>query len=157
MHLSHPSMFRLEGPPRSFFGETHVVVSVWKEAAVWHAEYSILSKRPAEHLVQTQLSFDVTDYPAELPEVDEAQMEGEALNQAEIDLRLEMERLAQVQGREDLAYSPIVLVRETITPVTLWTHSVYPLKFVDMASGTKSPRLKPYLKMVMSLSRLKPT
>lgn len=150
-------MFRLEGAPRLFFGETHVVISVWKDAAVWHAEYNILSKRPPEHLVQTQLSFDITNYPAELPAVDEVQMEGEALNQAEIDLRLELEQRALAQGREDLAYSPIMLVRETITPVTLWTRSMYPLKFLDMAAGTKSPRLKPYLKMVMSLSRLKPT
>jgi hypothetical protein len=155
MHLSHPSMFRLEGPPRSFFGETHVVISVWKEASVWHAEHNILSKRPAEHLVQKQLSFDVINYPPELPAVDEAQMEGEALNQAEIDLRLELEHLAHVQGNDDLAYSPILLVRETITPVTLWVRSVYKHKFKDMANGTKSPKLKPYFMMVMSLSHLK--
>jgi hypothetical protein len=149
-------MFRLEGLPRLFFGETHVVISVWKEGSVWNAEYSILTKRPAEHLVQNQLSFDVANYPQELPAVDEAQMEGEALNQAEIDLRLELEQLAMAQGRDDLAYSPILFVRETITPVTLWVRSVYPLKFQDMAGNTKSPKLKPYLQMVMSLKRLKP-
>lgn len=151
MQLSHPSMFRLEGAPRLFFGETHVVISVWKEGSVWNAEYSILTKRPAEHLVQKHFPFDVTDYPPELPEVDEAQMEGEALNQAEIDLRLVLERLAKERGKDDLAYEPILLVRENITPVTLWLRSVYPVKFLDMASGTTSPKLKRYLEMVKSL------
>lgn len=144
-------MFRLEGPARLFFGETHVVISVWKDKSVWHAEYSILTKRPAEHLVQKQFSFDVANYPPELPEVDEAQMEGEALNQAEIDLRLELEQLAKARGKDDLAYETILLARVNITPVTLWIRSVYPLKFPDMANGTTSPKLKPYLQKVMSL------
>lgn len=155
MTLTHPSMFRLEGPPRALFGETHVVISVWKVASVWHGEYNILSKRPHEHLVQKQCFFDVTNYPPELPAFDEAEMEGLALNQAENDLSLELERHAREQGNEDLAYSPILLVRETITPVTLWGRSVYRYKFKDMADGTMSPNLKCYLQMVMSLLHLK--
>lgn len=154
--MNHPSMFRLAGLPPRFFGETHVVISVWREGKTWNSEYSILSTWPAEHLIQCFIAFDTTDYPPELPAVDAAFMEGEALQQAKTDIGLELEKRALEANKEDLAYLPVHLERETITPVSLWTRSIYPHKFIDMAQGTKSPDLRRYLQMVMSMSRARP-
>ncbi|MCU4120055.1 hypothetical protein N8A90_13280 [Variovorax sp. N23] len=148
-------MFRLVGVPHRFFGETHIIVSVWREGSVWKAEYSILSKRPAEHLEQCVIDFDVNGYPTELPPVDAPFMKGEALRQAQNDLILELEKRATEAGREDLAYMPLDLEPEAITPVTLWARSAYPQKFVDMYNGTKSQDLKRYLQIVMSMARFK--
>jgi hypothetical protein len=156
MSLKPPSMFNLVGLPNGVFGETHVIVSVWpQDAAIWAAEYSILIRSPAEHLIQEVVTFDTTGYPAELPPIDEAYMEAEALRQAEIDLILELEKRAQFDGRGDLAFLPIRLERANITPVTLWVRKAYPAKFTDMMNNTKSTGLRTYLKAVASLTRLK--
>jgi len=153
--INPPSMFQLAGVPPGFFGETHVVISVWSDASIWNAEYSILSKRPAESLIQKSVTFDVSSYPSELPPVDKAFMEAEALSQAKIDLILELEQRAKAAGREDLAYLPIELQPEPNTPVTLWVHDIYPEKFRAMFDGTASPSLKRYLQLVMSIGRIK--
>lgn len=155
--MKHPTMFRLAGAPHRLFGETHVVVSVWAEGPVWNAEYSILTKRPAEQLEQRLIEFDVTNYPSELPAVDAAFMEDEAIRQAILDLGLELEKRALDAGREDLAYLPLELERETITPVTLWMRQAYPQAFRKMFDGTKSQDLQRYLKIVMSMTVFRPS
>jgi len=153
--MNKPSMFRLVGMPYRFFGETHVVISVWREQETWMAEYSILSNRPQEHLVQCVIDFDTSGYPSELPPVDDAFMEAEALQQAKVGLTLELENRALAAGREDLAYMPIELERESLSPMSLWVRNAYPAKFADMAAGTKSSVLKNFLQVVMSMRRLK--
>lgn len=148
-------MFRIVSHHHRFIGEAHVIISVWNEGKTWKAEYNILTKRPVEHLAQCVIDFDTTDYPPELPTVDATFMETEALQQAKIDIGLELENRALGTDQEDVAHLPVELERETITPVTLWVRDLYPSKFIDMAEGTKSPDLRRYLKMVMSTSRLR--
>lgn len=153
--MKKPSMYRLVGMPYRFFGETHVVISVWAERETWFAEYSILSKRPNEHLMQSVIDVDTAGFPTELPPVDAAFMEAEALQQAKIDLTLELERRALTAGREDLAYLPIDLEPESMSPMSLWMRNVYPAKFLDMASGTKSTALRGFLQVVMRTRKLR--
>jgi hypothetical protein len=107
--MNHPSMFRLVGISRRFFGETHVVISVWRDGTTWKTEYNILTRRPAEHLKQDVFMFDIVDYPAELPPVDAASMKGDGLQQAEMYLGLELEQLAMETNQEDFAYSRFIL------------------------------------------------
>ncbi len=156
MSLVKPSTFRAVGLPPAFFREAYVVVSVWQPATtIWMAEYHILTKRPHEHLDWCVIDFDTTTYPAVLGIIDAAFMEDEALRQAQLDLVLELENLATASNRPELAYLPIALQRANITPVTLWVRNVFPVKFHDMMTVTKSPDLKNYLTVVMSMKKLR--
>ncbi|ONC78607.1 hypothetical protein AQ920_24075 [Burkholderia pseudomallei] len=121
------------------------------------AEYNILTTRPQENLDSCVVAFDVTNYPPELEPIDETYMEAEAARQAQIDLELELEKRAPIVGRPEVAYLPITLQRTKISPVTLWVRNLFPTKFADMASQTKSSDLKNYLRMVMGLQKLKAT
>jgi hypothetical protein len=68
---------------------------------------------------------------------------------------LDLEARALAAGQPSLAYLPITLNRSKLTPMTLWWRNVFPNKFLDMASATKSPDLRAYLRVVMGASRLR--
>jgi hypothetical protein len=155
MTLTKPSTFTVQGLPPSIFRETYVVISVWKESTTWMAEYHILSKQPQEHLVTGLVEFDMKNYPPELDPIDAAYMEGEALRQAEIDLILALESRAVAAGRPELAYLPVGFKRADFSPVILWARRVFPNKIPDIVNTTKSPELKKYLQMVMSIQPIR--
>lgn len=156
MTIKQPSTFTVSGLPPGIFGEAYVVISVWKSSATeWMAEYNILTTRPQENLDSCVVVFDVENYPPELEPIDATYMEAEAVRQAQIDIELELERRATVVGRPEVAYLPIILQRTKISPVTLWVRSLFPTKFAEMASQTRSSDLKNYLRMVMGLQKLK--
>jgi hypothetical protein len=155
MTIKTPATFMVHGVPPGIFGETYVIISTWKEGAIWKAEYNILMKLPQDQLASRVIDFNIENYPTELEPIDGDYMEGEALRQAEIDLILALEQRAIADGRPELAYMPITLKRTAYTPVTLWVRDVFPQKFFDMAKTTQSPELKNYLTMVMSLRKLR--
>lgn len=157
MPVNAPSSFKLVGLPPDFFGETYVFISVWRPAInTWAGEYSILVSRPKEDLLQKVVTFDITDYPTDLPPVDEAYMEGEALRQAKIDLALELERSAFDRKRDDCAFLTIQLERSAFSPVSVWTLQTHPVAFKKMMSNTKSNELQKYLTMVAGIAPLRP-
>lgn len=157
MPSNHPSTYTVPGLPRALFGETYVIISVWKPAdTVWKAEYNILIKAPNEYLISDTVEFDVTDYPAELPPIDDAAMRAEAVQQAERVLALELDRRANDAKRPDLADHPVILEQKTISLVMLHKRNIFPAKFGDMATTTKSPDLRRYLALLLGQERLRP-
>jgi hypothetical protein len=157
MPNNHPSTYTVPGLPRALFGETYVIISVWKPSdMVWKAEYNILIKAPNEYLISDTVEFDVTDYPAELPPIDNAAMQTEAVQQAERVLTLELDRRANDAKRPDLAYHPVILEQKTISLVMLHKRNIFPVKFGDMATTTISPDLRRYLALVLGQERLRP-
>lgn len=152
MNIKQPSTFSVLGLPPGLFGEAYVVISVWQPSVTqWKAEYNILTTRPNERLDSCVVEFDVSNYPSELESIDEAYMEAEAVRQAGIDLALKLEEQATASGRSELAYLPITLQRTKLSPVTFWVRNLFPMKFADMATYTKSSDLSRYLRMVMGL------
>lgn len=152
--MKPPAMFRLTGLSPAVFGETFVVIAVWKTSQrTWAAEVNTLSQRPQERLYWWGFERDTTGYPTELAPLDEATMEAEAVWLAETNLALGLKEWAKKLGRPEFADVPVKLERTQISPVTLWVQDVFPAMFSEMAQRTNCAVLRNYLRSVMSLEK----
>lgn len=152
----YPAVFSVRGLPPGLLGESYVLISVWKPSdALWKAESHLLTKRPSERRISSTVEFDISEYPAELPAMDEAAMEQEALRQAEMDLIEELERRAAAENKPEIAWQAYRLERSNVSSVSLWVNNTYPNVLAEIANKTESPKLRLHLKLVMSVRKLR--